>query len=208
MENTEMIKIPTQMLISAWYGINKKEFREPLKGLCFEFDTIKDKPVLHIVATDGVLMVCNTLKLRDNKDIEFCKKHFSNRLGIKIDRLIIDKLIKGKDDTVELGYRDDFFILGTACEVYDNYPMWHHIAWPGKDMKCAYRYCGFDKDVVARADKIIQNKAGNSIMLKWPMVLAEVYDKPEEKLAPHYWITDWYDYGYITTLVIMPLRIE
>lgn len=176
---------------------NPKDVREQLRAVCFDFDT--DKNILNIVATDSQVLICYSLPVSDD-DVGFCKKWFLHKAFI-----IPDLLAKSKDvfaDFVEIDGRlnvNGVFLQESSRD----YPNWRPVI-PTKNLALAKMYCGFNKDLIKKADKAFGCPKDSTVMLKRPQVNAD--DLIVEHLNPHLW-TETFD-SVTKTLVVMPLRIS
>ena len=80
--------IETNIIKSAYSVIDKREIREHLKCVCFDYDA--DSCELAIVGTDAQCMIINKVKI-NSADADFCKKWFSDNTGYYITDVCLGK---------------------------------------------------------------------------------------------------------------------
>lgn len=178
-------------IIDSLNEVVKKEWREHLKTICFEFDA--DKNELSMVGTDAQVMVVHTIKVQPD-DVDLCKKWFDGSAYYLPDT-------KEKTAYVEIFEQDGRLMFENyVMQKFDGqYPNWKCVV-PTKDLEPATQYCGWNPDLIKKADKVMGNKKC-TIMSERPLVQAT----ESEYRAPHVWnrqIDDWK-----TTLVVMPMKI-
>lgn len=191
------MKLDTMTILSCKGATNKKEYREHLRAICFDFD--QDSKKLNIIGTNAQCMIINSVKIKD-EDFDFCKKYFSDNSAYLID----DKVLDPKQLLTEFTEIDNRLVCnGVLLVKLDmQYPNWRCIV-PGIDLCQATAYCGWSPDLIKQVDKALGWK-NQTIMTRIPRVNAK---QDREYLNPHRWDLEIYT-DCDTTVLIMPMRIE
>ena len=189
--------IQTSILASCQGAIDKKDIRQHLRAICFDFDESTNK--LSIVGTNAQIMIVNTIKVKDENDIAFCKKHFTDNTAYFWDRDLNKKNLYS--DFTEI---DGQVVLnGTILTKLDTqYPNWKCVI-PQKDLAPATKYCGFNCDLIKQIDKAMGWKH-ETIITKIPRVNSK---DENEYLCPHRWDLNYFD-DCDTIVLCMPMRLE
>ena len=185
--------IPTKVITSAKGTTNKKDYREHLRAVCFDYDA--EKNTLIIVGTNAQVMIVNTIAAPDP---DFCKKYFGNRQAYFFN----DGTLDPKKPYTEFTEIDGKLVCNGAILVrWDGmYPNWK-VCIPEKDLTQATKYCGFNSELVKQLDKALGWK--DTIMTRIP----RVNTTDNEHLAPHRWDLNVFD-NCDTIVVLMPMRLE
>ena len=190
--------IQTSILVSCQGAIDKKDIRPHLRAICFDFDEKTNK--LSIVGTNAQIMIVNTIEVKDENDIVFCKKHFTDNTAYFWDRELNKK--NTYSDFTEID--GQVVLKGTILtKLNTQYPNWKCVI-PSQNLKQATVWCGFDPDLVKQIDKALGWK--DKIMCKMPVVNGD-NDRNDERLAPHRWDLHIYD-NCDTIVLCMPLRLD
>lgn len=191
--------IQTKILTSAKGATDKKDIREHLRAVCFDFDTEKNR--LTVVGTNAQCMIINTIAIKNDNDIAFCKKYFTDNQAYFFN----DGVLDSKRPLTELTEIDNKLVCnGTILTKLDQtYPNWRAIL-PSKDLRPAQAYCGWSPDSIKQIDKALGRKS--TIMGDRPLV-NDTEDAHAESLSPHLWKL----YGIIedteTIVLCMPMRL-
>lgn len=190
------MELETKLLLSCKGAINKKEFREHLKAVCFDFN--QETKELNIIGTNGQCMIVNSVKIQD-EDFDFCKKYFSDNSAYFID----DKVLDPKQLLTEFTEIDNRLVCNGVLLVKLDipYPNWRCIV-PEIDLCPASMYCGWNSDLIKQVDKALGWKH-ETIMTKLPRVNSK---QEREYLNPHRWDLEIYT-DCKTTVLIMPMRV-
>lgn len=191
--------LQTKILASCQGAIDKKDYREHLRAICFDFDTESNK--LTIVGTNAQIMIINTVQIKGDIDIAFCKKHFTDNQAYFFN----DGVLNPKQPFTDFTEIDGKLVCnGTILTKLDQtYPNWRATI-PTKDLKKASGYCGWNQDLIKQIDKALGWKF--KIMGYRPSVNGDL-TLNEESLAPHRW--DLHEYDFCDTIVLcMPMRLD
>ena len=189
----------TNIITSCKGATDKKDIREHLRAICFDFDAESNK--LTIVGTNAQIAIINTVEIKGDIDVAFCKKHFTDNQAYFFN----DGVLDSKKPFTEFTEIDGKLVCnGIILNKLDQtYPNWRAII-PTKNLKQATVWCGFDPDLVKQIDKALGWK--NKIMCKMPVVNGD-NDRNEERLAPHRW--DLHEFDFCDTIVLcMPMRLD
>lgn len=189
--------IQTSILASCQGAIDKKDIRQHLRAICFDFNESTNE--LSIVGTNAQIMIVNTITIKDPNDIAFCKKHFTDNTAYFWDRELNKKNLYS--DFTEI---DGQLVLnGTILTKLDTqYPNWKCVV-PQNDLAPATKYCGFNADLIKQIDKAIGWKH-ETIITKIPRVNSK---DENEYLCPHRWDLHYFD-NCDTIVLCMPMRLE
>lgn len=190
--------IHTNIITSAKGATDKKDIREHLKAVCFDFDESTNK--LTIVGTNAQCLIANTITVKGDIDIAFCKKYFTDNQAYFFNDGVLDPKQPFTDFTEIDG---KLVCNGTILTKLDQtYPNWRVII-PQKDLVPATKYCGWNADLIKQIDKAIGWKH-DTIMTRVPVVNA---NNDQEQLSPHRW--DLHEYDFCDTIVLcMPMRLQ
>ena len=190
--------IQTSILASCQGAIDKKDIRQHLRAICFDFDEKTNK--LSIVGTNAQIMIVNTIEVENENDIAFCKKHFTDNTAYFWDRELNKK--NPYSDFTEIDGK--LVCNGTILTKLDTqYPNWKCVI-PQHDLVYATKYCGFNADFIKQIDKALGWKH-QTIITRIPRVNA---DNDQEWLAPHRWDLNIYDNNCETIVLCMPMRLD
>ena len=193
------MKIETRIIQGSKGAIDRKDIREHLRAVCFDFDADCNK--LSIIGTNAQVMIVNTIIIKDESDITFCKKYFSDNSAYFFDNVVFDK----RDIFAEFNEIDGQLACnGTILKrLEQSYPNWKCVV-PHEKMKKASIYCGFNADLIKQIDKALGWKF--MIITHTPCVSGNL-DANDERLSPHRWDLNIYD-NCDTIVVCMPMRLD
>lgn len=191
--------IETKILTSAKGATDKKDYREHLRAICFDFDEKSNK--LSIIGTNAQIMIVNTIEIKNDNDITFCKKHFTDNQAYFFN----DVVLNPKQPLTDFTEIDGKLVCNRTIltKLDTQYPNWKCVI-PTMDLKPATVWCGFDPDLVRQIDKALGWK--DKIMCKMPVVNGN-NDRNDERLAPHRWDLNIYD-NCDTIVLCLPMRLD